>query len=93
MCHLQKPHKDKVHEYTGIFLGLIWGLKTAPSKLNNEQKLHKMVYIILNILVKQFGENFMKIWSKYQSYSLMHENLRKNVNENMFSFTFLCSYS
>ena len=35
-----------------------------------------------------FGDKFMKI-PKLQ----MDENLHKNVNENMFSFTFLCNIS
>ena len=33
----------------------------APSKFKNEQKLPKIVYIIPNILVLHFGENFVKI--------------------------------
>ena len=50
-----------------------------------------MVYITPKFLVLQFGENFMKTIQKYPSYRYeMHENLHKNVNENMFSFTFLC---
>ena len=35
-----------------------------PSKLINEQKLSKMVFIIPNFLVLHFGENFMKIQQK-----------------------------
>ena len=46
-----------------------------------------MVYIIPNFLVLYFGENFMKIRTKISKLQ-MHENLHKNVNENMFSFTF-----
>ena len=77
---------------SGIFLGLIWGRISAPSQLKNEQKLPKMAYIILNFLVLHFGENFMKIRTKVAMLQ-MHENLHKNVNENMFSFTFLCKFS
>ena len=71
----------------GIFLGLIWDRITAPSQFINEQKFPKMVYIIANFLVLQFGENFMKIWTKIVELQL-HENLHKN----MFSFTFLCKF-
>ena len=41
-----------------------------------------MMYIIPNFLVIHFGENFMKIRTKIKLQ--MHENLHKNVNENMF---------
>ena len=41
-------------------------------------------------LVLHFGEDFMKLRSKKLR---MHEKLHKNVNENMFSFTFLCNSS
>ena len=75
-----------------IFLGLIWGRISFPSQLKNEQKLLKMVYINTNFLVLHFGENFMKIITKIAKLQ-MHENLHKNVNENMFSFTFLCKFS
>ena len=51
-----------------------------------------MVYIIRNYLVLHLGENFMKILAKIAKL-LFHENLHKNVNENMFSFTFLCKFS
>ena len=34
----------------------------------------------------------MKIHSKIPKLQ-MHENLHKNVNENMLSFTFLCNFS
>ena len=78
--------------YPGIFLGLIWGRISAPSEFKIEQKLPKMVYIILNFLVLQFEENSMKIRTKIAKLQ-MHENLHKNVNENMFSFTFLCNSS
>ena len=54
----------------------------APSQLKNKQKLPKMVYIIHNFLVLDFGENFMKILTKIAKLQ-MHENLHKN------SFTFL----
>ena len=52
-----------------------------------KKKLPKMVYIIPNFLVLHFDENFTKIRSKILRLQ-MHENLHKNVNENMFSFTF-----
>ena len=61
-------------------------------KLKTEQKFLKMVYIIPYFLVLHFGENFMKIRSKIPKLQ-MHEKLHKNVNENMFSFTFLCNFS
>ena len=38
-----------------------------------EQKLSKMVYIVPNILVLHFGENFMKIRRKIAKLQ-MHEN-------------------
>ena len=44
----------------GIFLGLIWGQILASSQFKIEQNLTKMVYIIPNFLVLQFGENSMK---------------------------------
>ena len=58
---------------TGNFLG----------QFKNEQKVPKMVYILPNFLVLHFGENFMKIQTKIPKL-LVHENLHKNVNENMF---------
>ena len=76
----------------GIFLGLIWGQISIFSQLKNEQKLPKMVFIIPNFLVLHFGENFMKITTKIAKLQ-MHENLHKNVNENMISFTFLYKLS
>ena len=42
-----------------------------------------MVYIIPNFLVLHFGEYVMKIGTKIAKWQ-MHENLHKNVNENMF---------
>ena len=42
-----------------------------------------MVYIIPNFLVLHFGENSMKIQRKIAKLQ-MHENLYKNVNENIF---------
>ena len=50
-----------------------------------------MVYIIPNFFVLHFGEYVMKIGTKIAKLQ-MHENLHKNVNENMFSFTFLCKF-
>ena len=50
-----------------------------------------MVYIIPNFFL-HFGENFMEIQTKIAKLQ-MHENLLKNVNENMFSFTFVCKFS
>ena len=64
----------------------------APSQSKYEQKLPEMVYSILNFLVLHFGENFMKIRTKIAKLQ-MHENVYKNVNENMFSFTFLYKFS
>ena len=67
-------------------------LDNCLSQIKNEQKLSKMVHIIPNFLGLHFGENFMKIWTKIAKLQ-MHENLPKNVNENMFSFTVLCKFS
>ena len=46
------------------------------------------MYIIRNFLVLHFVGNFMKIQTKIAKLQV-HENLYKNVNENMFSFTLL----
>ena len=51
-----------------------------------------MVYIIPDFLVLHLGENFMKIRTKIAKLQI-YENLHKNVNENMFSFTFLCKWN
>ena len=75
---------------TVIFLGLIWGRMSTPSQFKIEQKLPKMVHIIPNYLVLQFSENFMEFRTKIVKLQT-HANLHKNVNENMFSFTFLCN--
>ena len=69
---------------TGIFLGLIQDQILAPSQLKNEKTLSKMVYIIPEFLVLDFGENFMKIGTKIPIQ--MHEALHKNVNENKLIF-------
>ena len=50
-----------------------------------------MVYIIPNFLVLHFGENVMKTRTKIAKLH-MHENLHKNVNENMVSFTFYINF-
>ena len=50
-----------------------------------------MVYILPNFVVLHFGENFMKILTEIPKLQ-MHEKLDKNVNENIFSFTFLCFF-
>ena len=72
----------------GIFLGQIWGRIWAPSQFKNFPQI--MVYIIPNLLALHFGKNFIKIWKKILIQILqMYENLHKNVNGNMFSFTFL----
>ena len=42
-----------------------------------------MVFIIPNILVLHFGEILMKIRTRMPNLQ-MHENLHKNVNENIF---------
>ena len=47
-----------------------------------------MVYSVLNFLVLQFGEKIRTKIAKLQ----IHENLHKNVNENMFSFTFYANF-
>ena len=69
----------------GIFLDL------ASSEFKNEQKLPKMEFIIPNFLVLHFNENLMKIRTKIAKLQI-HEYLHKNVNEDMFSFTFLCKF-
>ena len=61
-----------------IFLGLILGWIWAASQFKNEQKLHKMVYIIPSFFVLHFGENFIKIKTKLAKLQ-MHENFYKNV--------------
>ena len=73
-------------------LGLNIGPSISPSQLKKQQKLSKMVFIIPIFLVLNFGENFMKIRTKIAKLQ-MHENLHKNVNEKVFSFTFLCNFS
>ena len=72
---------------TGIFLGMIWSQITAPSQFTNEQNFKKCCFLVLHC-----GENFMKIRAKITKLQI-HENLHKNVNENMYSFTFLCKFS
>ena len=62
------------------------------SQFKNEQKHPKKWYIILDFIVLHFGGNFMKIRTQIAKLQ-MHENLHKNVSENMFSFTFLCKLS
>ena len=65
----------------------------CPFPIQKWAKLPLMVYIIPNFLVLQFGVNFIKIRAKIAKLQI-HENLHKNVNENMFLFTFLnkCSF-
>ena len=50
-----------------------------------------MVYVNPNFLVLHLGEKFVKIRTKIAKFPL-HENLHKNVNENMFSFTFYANF-
>ena len=66
------------------------GPNNDPAQFKNEPKLSKMVCIIPNFLPIHFGENFMKIPSKIPKLQ-MHENLHKDVNENMYSF--ICIHS
>ena len=61
-----------------MLLGLIWGQISVPFQFKNEQKLPKMVYIILNFVGLHFCENVMKIRTKIPK---MHEKLQKNVNQ------------
>ena len=61
MTHLTLP------EFTGIFLGLIWGRIQAPSLFKNEQKLPKMVYIIPDYQFYIFVEISRKSKQKQQS--------------------------
>ena len=50
------------------------------------------MYIIPNLVVLHFGDKFMKIQANLAKLQ-MQENLHKNVNENMLSFTFLYKFS
>ena len=50
-----------------------------------------MVYIIPNFLVLHIGDNFMKIRTKIAKLQV-HENLHKNVNENMFHSHFCSTF-
>ena len=84
----QLPCRDLCRDFPRPDLGSNIG----SSQFKNEQKLPKMVYIIPNFLVLHFGKNFMKIQTKIPKLQ-MHEKLHKNVNENMFSSTFLCNFS
>ena len=52
----------------------------------------KMLSFTPNYLILHFGKDFMKIGTKRAKLQL-RENLHKNVNENMFSFTFICKFS
>ena len=83
----QNPHLSSHRDFPKPDLSPI----LAPSQFKNEQKLPKMVYIIPNFLVLHFGESFMKIRTKIAKLQI-HENLHKNVNEKMFSFTSLCKF-
>ena len=75
--------------YVRDFPRPVLGIKYRPLPNSKMSKnFQKMVYIIPNFLVIHCGENFMKIWTKLVKLQ-MHEKLHKNVNENMFSFTFL----
>ena len=56
------------------------GPKIGPFPI---EKPPKMVFIIPSFIVLHFGENFMKIRTKIAKLKT-HENLHKNVNENMF---------
>ena len=76
------PMQGRTISATGIFLGLVWGQISAPSQFKNEQNLPKMEYIIYNFLVLHFDEHFIK--KKKIAKLQMHQNLHKNVNENMF---------
>ena len=59
--------------FTGVFQGQIWGHISAPFPIQKWAKTHKIVHIIPNFLVLDFGENFMKIWTKIPKLQ-MHEN-------------------
>ena len=80
----------------GIFLGLIWGRITAPSKFKNEQKLPKVVFIIPNFLVLRFGENSSwKSDKKYQCYRCMKNCVKmwmKHVFIHIFMQFFMTFY-
>ena len=73
------------HE-AGIFLGMFWGRILGPSQFKHEQKIPKIVHIILH-----FGKISLK--SKQIPKLQIHENLHRNVDESMFSFTFFCGFS
>ena len=51
-----------------------------------------MVYIIPNLSILHFGENFVKIKKKKNPKLQMHEKLHKNVNENIFMYFFMSFY-
>ena len=64
----------------------------GPIPISNCAKTSQNGVYHFQFLVLHFGVNFMKIGTKIPKLQ-MHENLHKNVNENMFSFTFLCTFS
>ena len=77
---------------SGIFLSLIWGQISAPSKILKWAKTSQNGVYHSQFLSSKFWWKFMKILTKIAKLQI-HENLHKNVNENMFSFTFLCKFS
>ena len=48
LLNLVKTDRLSTFSTPGIFLGLIWGRISAPSAIQKEAKLSKMVYIIPN---------------------------------------------
>ena len=50
-------YKNKIVNLSGIFLGQIWDLISAPCQFKNKQKFPKMfyMYIIPNFLGLDFG--------------------------------------
>ena len=63
-----------------------------PSELKKWAKTSPYALYHSQIPTSTFWWNFTKIWTKIAKLQ-MHENFHKNVNENMFSFTFLCKFS
>ena len=66
------------------------GPNKGPFSIQKRAKNSKNCVYPSQFLVLHFGEDFMKLRSKKLC---MHEKLHKNVNESMFSFTFLCNSS
>ena len=73
-------HHEIFNKLSGCwdFPRLDLGPNISPSQLKNERKLPRIVYIIPNFLVLHFGENFLKIGTKFAKLQ-MHESLHKKM--------------